>query len=102
MLVVVFAAVGAMLVASTQLSNLGQFDLEEWRLWLAADSSRSRSWRIGGAFWFAVRVLVGGRISIDGLVEEADNNPESRDVEFVNSRSQLRASFSTVKALRNE
>lgn len=107
-LVIAFIAIGAILVAGILFSNIGQFRLGEWRLWVAVVAATIAFAAIGGAVWFAIRTLIGGRAFIDDLVEEeeahegADDDQESQDIEFVNSHPQLLASFSTVKELRDE
>lgn len=101
-IITIFAAIGATLTAGTQLSNIGQFSFGDWRLWVAVVAATIAFIAIGGVIWLAVRVLIGGRTSIDELVEQISSDPQSGDAKFVDAQPQLRAGFSSVKALRDE
>jgi large-conductance mechanosensitive channel len=101
-IIAVFAAIGATLTAGTQLSNLGQFGLKDWRLWVAVIAAVVAFLAIGGVIWFAVKVLIGGRTSIDDLAKEEQEDPDSANMTFVKAHLQLLAGVDKVETLRNE
>lgn len=65
----IFAALGAVLIAGTQVSNIGSL---EWgpRLWVALVTGALALTAIGRIIWVTVRVLTAGEVTIEDIASE--------------------------------
>jgi len=87
-----FGAIGTTLLAGSQLSNLGKFDINEPRLWVALACAMAAL----GAAAFAVRAALKVAYTGDTELSRLDQT----DIAYAERESALLEGFGTVEALR--
>lgn len=93
-----FAAVGTVLVAGSQLSTIGRFEVNEPRLWVAVAALAVVLGIAGLAVWFVIAVETAGETSLSDLAWEEEHQ-SSADAKFLRANAALLGGFPSARAL---
>lgn len=96
-----YAAVGAILIAGSQLSSIGKFDLTEWRLWVAVASIVVAIVAIALAVYFVVSVQTAGEVTLNELANEEAKCGANAVHPLVARDEALLAGYTNVRHLRD-
>jgi hypothetical protein len=107
-LVTIFAAIGAVLTAGLQFSNIGKLEappffeeLEEYRLIIAILAAAIALLSIVTIIWFALRVLVNEPVSLPALARQEANGQQGPHLAFAKEAGLL-AKYRTLTELLNK
>ena len=93
-----FAAVGAILVAGSQLSSIGRFGHGDWRLYVAVGAVAVALGGVGLAIWFVIAVETSGHVTLKDLVEN-EARSGSADKAFLDANRALLAGYDSAQTL---
>lgn len=100
-----YAAIGAILVAGSQLSEIGSFDWRDPRLWVAVTAVAASLTAIAAAVHFVVSVQTAGEVSLADLAdqESAQEQAGGGSVHpFVLRNQALLAGYDNVRTLQDD
>ncbi len=95
-----FAAVGTILVAGSQLANIGQFKATDVRLWIAVSALAVVLGVVGFAVRFVITVETAGETSLGDLAQE-ETKPGSAASMFLRDNRALLGGFPSAAALND-